>query len=233
MIDTINTEKSLSRIIIVIDTKKDAPARKRGRPRVLDRDVGLDVAARLFWEHGYEGTSIADLTKAMGITPPSLYATFGSKEELYKQALDQCIEREGKCRGEALQTEKTAYEAIVFYLHDVVQGITQPDKPHGCIVSTAVLQHSEENESVARDVAARREAAMQAIKMRFDRAVCEGELPADTDTDTLARFYMAVVQGMSAQAYDGACRERLKQLADVALSAWPGDPAYQKPKPEA
>nr|WP_276553733.1 TetR/AcrR family transcriptional regulator [Shinella kummerowiae] len=199
----------------------------------MDRDVGLDVAARLFWEHGYEGTSIADLTKAMGITPPSLYATFGSKEELYKQALDQCIEREGKCRGEALQTEKTAYEAIAFYLHDVVQGITQPDKPHGCIVSTAVLQHSEENESVARDVAARREAAMQAIKLRFDRAVCEGELPADTDTDTLARFYMAVVQGMSAQAYDGACRERLKQLADVALSAWPGDPAYRKPKPEA
>lgn len=233
MIDTINTEESLSRIIIVIDIKTDAPARKRGRPRVLDRDVGLDVASRLFWEHGYEGTSIADLTKAMGITPPSLYATFGSKEELYKQALDQCIEREGKCRGEALQTEKTAYEAIAFYLHDVVQGITQPDKPHGCIVSTAVLQHSEENESVARDVAARREAAMQAIKMRFDRAVCEGELPADTDTDTLARFYMAVVQGMSAQAYDGACRERLKQLADVALSAWPGDPAYQKPKPEA
>lgn len=217
----------------MIDTKTDAPARKRGRPRVLDRDVGLDVAARLFWEHGYEGTSIADLTKAMGITPPSLYATFGSKEELYKQALDQCIEREGKCRGEALQTEKTAYEAIAFYLHDVVQGITQPDKPHGCIVSTAVLQHSEENESVARDVAARREAAMQAIKMRFDRAVCEGELPADTDTDTLARFYMAVVQGMSAQAYDGAGRERLKQLADVALSAWPGDPAYRKPKPEA
>ncbi|MCT7665964.1 TetR/AcrR family transcriptional regulator [Shinella kummerowiae] len=217
----------------MIDIKTDAPARKRGRPRVLDRDVGLDVAARLFWEHGYEGTSIADLTKAMGITPPSLYATFGSKEELYKQALDQCIEREGKCRGEALQTEKTAYEAIAFYLHDVVQGITQPDKPHGCIVSTAVLQHSEENESVARDVAARREAAMQAIKLRFDRAVCEGELPADTDTDTLARFYMAVVQGMSAQAYDGACRERLKQLADVALSAWPGDPAYRKPKPEA
>lgn len=233
MIDTINTEKSLSRIIIVIDIKNDAPARKRGRPRVLDRDIGLDVAARLFWEHGYEGTSIADLTKAMGITPPSLYATFGSKEELYRQALDHCIEQESKCRGEALQTETTAYEAIAFYLHDVVRGITQPDKPRGCIVSTAVLQHSEENESVAQDVAARRDVAMQAIKTRFDRAVCEGELPTGADTEALARFYMAVVQGMSAQAYDGACRERLNQLADIALSAWPGDPAYRKQKPGA
>lgn len=217
----------------MIDTKYDAPARKRGRPRVLDRDVGLDVAARLFWEHGYEGTSIADLTKAMGITPPSLYATFGSKEELYRQALDHSIEREGKCRDEALQTETTAYEAIAFYLHDVAQGITQPDKPRGCMVSTAVLQHSEENEPIARDVAARREVAMLAIKTRFDRAVCEGELPPDTNTDALARFYMAVVQGMSAQAYDGTCRERLQQLADIALSAWPGGLAHRKPKPEA
>lgn len=213
------------------DIKKDAPARKRGRPRVLDRDVGLDVAARLFWEHGYEGTSIAELTKAMGVTPPSLYATFGSKEELYRQALDHTIERESKRRCEALQAEMTAYEAIAFYLYDVVQGISDPDKPRGCIVSTAVLQHSEENKSVARDVAARREVSIQTVKARFDRAVSEGELPADTDTDALARFYAAVVQGMAAQACDGACTERLKRLADIALSAWPGDPAYRKAKP--
>ncbi|TIV99138.1 MAG: TetR family transcriptional regulator, partial [Mesorhizobium sp.] len=95
------------------------PPKKRGRPRTLDRNVGLDVAARLFWEHGYEGTSIADLTAAMGVTPPSLYATFGSKEELYRQALDRATERESKARMDALRSDMSAYEALSFYLHDV------------------------------------------------------------------------------------------------------------------
>jgi TetR/AcrR family transcriptional regulator, copper-responsive repressor len=209
----------------------DKPARKRGRPRLLNRDVGLDVAARLFWERGYEGTSIADLTQAMGVTPPSLYATFGSKEELYRQALDHTIERESKCRSEALQGAMPVYDALAFYLYDVVQGITDPSKPRGCIISTAVLQHAEENESVAQAVAARRAASIQAMKARFDRAIDEGELPTDTDTDSLARFYTAVVQGMSAQACDGACTVTLKRLVDIALSAWPGNLAYRKAKP--
>jgi TetR/AcrR family transcriptional regulator, copper-responsive repressor len=220
-------------IFIGIDIEMNEPARKRGRPRVLDRDVGLEVAARLFWEHGYEGTSIADLTQAMGVTPPSLYAAFGSKEDLYRQALDHNIERETKRRSEALQGEMSAYDAIAFYLYDVAQDFTDPSKPRGCIVSTAVLQHSEENEPIARAVAARREASIQAIKTRFDRAISEGELSADTDTDSLARFYAAVVQGMSAQACDGACTATLKRLVDIALSAWPGNPAYRKAKLES
>ena len=189
---------------------------------MLDREAGLEIAARLFWQHGYEGTSIADLTQAMGIAPPSLYAAFGSKEELYRQALDHEIERQSKSRSEVLEGGMSAYDALAFYLRDVVQGITNPDRPRGCIVSTAVLQHAKENETVAEAVAARREASVQALKSRFMRAINEGELPADTDTDVLARFYAAVVQGMSAQACDGACTERLMQIVDVALSAWPG-----------
>lgn len=198
------------------------PARKRGRPRILDRDTGLEVAARLFWQHGYEGTSIAELTRAMGITPPSLYATFGSKEELYRQALDHNIKQESKLRSEALQGEMSAYDALSFYLYDVAQGVSDPSKPRGCIISTAVLQHAEENESVAREVAARRDMSIQCIKKRFDRAIDEEELPAGTDTEALARFYSAVVQGMSAQACDGACTETLKRMVDIALAAWPG-----------
>lgn len=200
----------------------ETPVRRRGRPRLLDRDVGLDIAARLFWERGYEGTSTADLTKAMGINPPTLYSMFGSKEELYRQALDFSIARENSRRSDILQSDLPLYEALRLYLYDIADGDTQPDKPRGCMVSTAVLQHAEENASVARLTATLREASMQALKTRFDRAVDEGELPAGTDTDTLARFYGAIIQGMSAQACDGACNALLKRLIDLALAAWPG-----------
>lgn len=196
--------------------------RKRGRPRVLNRETGLDVAANLFWERGYEGTSIADLTAAMGITPPSLYATFGSKEELFRMALNHSISQQNSQRLQLLDAKIPVYETLKLFLYDIAEGDTQPDKPRGCIVSTAVLQHSEENASVARTTAALREASMQVLKSRFDRAVREGELPEGTDTDTLARFYGAVIQGMSAQACDGACTTRLKALVDIALNAWPG-----------
>jgi TetR/AcrR family transcriptional regulator, copper-responsive repressor len=201
----------------------DEPTRKRGRPRVLDRDVGLDISARLFWERGYEGTSTADLTKAMGINPPTLYSMFGSKEELYRQALDFSIARENSRRLEILKSDLPLYEALRLYLYDIADGDTQPGKPPGCMVSTAVLQHAEENGSVARMTAALREGSVQNLKSRFDRAVDEGELPEQTDTDTLARFYGAVIQGMSAQACDGACNALLKRLIDVALTAWPGE----------
>lgn len=200
----------------------EKPVRKRGRPRALDHDVGLEIASRLFWERGYEGTSTADLTKAMGINPPTLYSMFGSKEELYRQALEFSVSRENRRRLEILQSSRPTYEALRLYLYDIADGDTQPDRPRGCMVATAVLQHAEENASVARMTAALREASMQTLKARFDRAVDEGELPVQTDTDTLARFYGAIVQGMSAQACDGACNTRLKRLIDVALTAWPG-----------
>jgi AcrR family transcriptional regulator len=198
------------------------PVRKRGRPPLLNRDLALDIASRLFWERGYEGTSTADLTKAMGINPPTLYSMFGSKEELYRQALNFSIARENSRRSEILQSSLPVYEALKLYLYDIADGDTQPDKPQGCMVSTAVLQHAEENASVARMTAALRETAIQTLKARFDRAVEEGALPAQTDTDTLARFYGAIVQGMSAQACDGACNALLKRLIDVAITAWPG-----------
>jgi TetR/AcrR family transcriptional regulator, copper-responsive repressor len=199
-----------------------AAARKRGRPRTLDRDAGLEVAARLFWERGYEGTSIADLTSAMGVTPPSLYAAYGSKEELYGQALDHVIARESKARMEALSGDMGAYDALAFYLRDTAASISRPNDPKGCIVSTAVLQHAIENGTVAKSVAARREAATVALRERFDRAVVDGELPTGSDTDSLARFFGAFTQGLSVQACDGACTDRLNRLVDIALSAWPG-----------
>jgi AcrR family transcriptional regulator len=189
---------------------------------VLDRQVGLEVAARLFRERGYEGASIADLTQAMGVTPPSLYAAFSSKEELFRQALDYYVAHESQRQFDALQADMPAFEALAFYLHDVAQRVSDPGKPRGCIVSTGLLHHAPESECVARALAARREASIQALKARLERARREGELPGDSDADALARFYAAVAQGMSAQACDGADTQTLNRLADVALSAWPG-----------
>lgn len=196
--------------------------RKRGRPRILDREKGLNIAAQLFWKHGYEGTSISDLTHAMNITAPSLYSTFGSKEELYQQAIDYHIDQDTQARLALLQKEDlSAYEAVKLYLYATADSMTNPDKPRGCMISTAVLQHAEENESVAQLVAVRRNNAIQLMKSRLNRAIQQNELASDTDTESLARFYLAVVQGMSAQACDGACNLRLKGLIDVALNAWP------------
>lgn len=195
---------------------------KRGRPRLLDKQAGLEIAARLFWEHGYEGTSIADLTKAMGIAPPSLYAAFGSKEQLYQLALEYNAQRENKHRLDMVNSDAPAYEALSFYLHDAAREFANPTKPRGCMVSTAALQHAKENGGIAQFVAARRTATTEIIKSRFDRAITEGELPDSTDTWALAHFYVAVVQGMSAQACDGLGSAALAQLADLALTAWPG-----------
>lgn len=201
--------------------------RKRGRPRILDRENGLAVAANLFWEHGYEGTSISQLTSAMKITAPSLYATFGSKEELYQQAIDYHVDQVGKRRLEVLQQAGlSAYDAVKFYLYDAADSMTDPNKPRGCMISTAVLQHLDKNETVAKNLTKRRDEVIYLMKSRLDRAIAERELPINTDTESLARFYLAIVQGMSAQACDGACNQKIKSLIDIALTAWPGE----KPK---
>jgi AcrR family transcriptional regulator len=201
--------------------KMDHPPRRRGRPRLLDREAGLETAAKLFWRHGYEGTSIADLTQAMGISPPSLYATFGSKENLYREAVAYASEQGGS-RLALLKGDASAYDGIAFYLHEVAREFANPALPPGCMVATAVLQHAQENEAAAGIAADQRAATARIIQDRLDRAVAEGELPEGADTFTLTRFYMAVMQGMSAQACDGTCAETLRRMADMALSVWPG-----------
>lgn len=204
--------------------------RRRGRPRSLDRETALGIAAQLFCKRGYEGTSIADLTQALGVTPPSIYAAFGSKEELFGQAVDFQIALEGKLRTEALLAKMPVFEALQFYLRDIATSITNPSKPRGCMVSNAALQHSEASEGVARALRIRREEAIQMLKNRFDRAVMEGELSADVDTRMLARFYGGtLVQGLSAQAFDSASTETLLAMIDLALSAWPGKSAGKEP----
>lgn len=199
------------------------PSRKPpGRPRGFDRDVALDRALELFWARGYEGTSVADLTEAMGVTPPSLYAAFGSKAELYGAALERYQERYGGCARAALAEEKTAKAAVSRLLHEAARNFADRGHPAGCMLSLGAVACAPEHQAIADAVAALRADMIDAIKRRLDRALAEGELAAGTDTAGLARFVGALLQGMAVQAHDGADEAALTSIADAALAAWPG-----------
>jgi AcrR family transcriptional regulator len=198
------------------------PARRgRGRPRGFDRHRALEQALLLFWERGYEGTSIADLTAAMGITPPSLYAAFGSKEQLYDEALALYGADPDSPNAGALAARPTAYAAVEWMLRAMAERFADRRHPAGCMVSTAVLACAPEHTPIAHKLARRRLAALDAVTERIARGVAAGELPPETDARRLARFYCAIIQGMSVQARDGANLAELLEIVETALSAWP------------
>ncbi|SKA35851.1 transcriptional regulator, TetR family [Enhydrobacter aerosaccus] len=195
--------------------------RPRGRPRLLDRQKALEAALQLFWRRGYEGTGIADLTAAMGTTPPSLYAAFGSKERLYAEALDLYSASYGSFLRRALEEEPSARRAIERILRDAVEVYAGGPDPRGCMLSVGALTCAPEHESVREDLARRRLATIERVKARLDRAVGEGELDSATDTEALASYYAAVIQGLSIQARDGIPRKVLEAIAEAALGTWP------------
>ena len=191
-----------------------------GRPRAFDRDKVLDQALHVFWERGYEGTSIADLTEAMGINPPSLYAAFGNKETLFREALDRYEARRDEIMAEAFAA-LTAREAMTRLLEGTADRLSDKDKPRGCLMVQGALCGGEECDAVKRDLASRRAAGEAMIRERLKRAKREGELPKDADPAALARFVSTVMQGMAVQASGGATRKELRAIADMALRSWP------------
>ncbi|WP_437486881.1 TetR/AcrR family transcriptional regulator [Sorangium sp. So ce1014] len=204
--------------------KNVTPRAARGRPRTFDRGVALEAALHVFWRHGYDTTSLAELTAAMKITPPSLYAAFGSKKELFLEAVALYVERYGASLARALCEEPTARAAVARVLVEFASIASAPDHPHGCLIvhgATNCTPDSAEVEAALRD---RRAASEGVLRQRIERGIAEGELPADTDAAALAKFYGAVIQGMSAQARDGASREELERIAQAALLAWPRRP---------
>jgi len=191
-----------------------------GRPRAFDRDQALDQALHVFWQNGYEGTSIADLTEAMGINPPSLYAAFGNKETLFREALDRYEARRDEIMAEAFAVP-TAREAMTRLLEGTADRLSDKGKPRGCLMVQGALCGGEECETVKRDLASRRAGGEALIRERLKRAKREGDLPDDADPAALARFVSAVLQGMSVQASGGATRKELRAIAEMALRAWP------------
>ncbi|PWI15647.1 TetR family transcriptional regulator [Streptomyces sp. Act143] len=197
-----------------------SPAPKpRGRPRSFDRATALEKAILAFWEHGYEATSVSDLTRVMGIGAPSLYAAFGDKRALFEEVVREYGVRYGSFGDRALAEEPTARAAVERMLREAASEYTAPGRPHGCLVIHAATNcSSAEVEGSLRD---RRNANIAAFESRIKADIAAGELPAGTDAAALARHAGAVIQGMSQQARDGASREELEALAEIAMAIWP------------
>lgn len=194
----------------------------RGRPRGFDRDEALKTAMVIFWEHGYQATTLSDLTTAMGIKPPSLYAAFDSKEELFRQAIRLYERTEAEAPRRALVETPTAREAVGALLRESAVRYTTPGKPTGCMVALSAATTSAEHAEVRAFTARCREATEDAILTRMEKGVAEGELSESADLPSAAKFYTTVLNGLAVQARDGVSRERLFAVADMAMVAWPG-----------
>jgi AcrR family transcriptional regulator len=193
---------------------------ERGRPRSFDRDAALTRAMEVFWAQGYEGASISDLTSAMGIASPSLYAAFGSKEALFREAVELYGAVEGPEIWNAVERAPTAREAAQGFLTATAEAFSRPGKPRGCMVVLSQLNATEASASVCNALRDRRLAGQCALESRFRQAVESGELPEQVDPIALAAFFVTVQQGMSVQARDGASEDALLKIARNAMAAW-------------
>ncbi|TKR30531.1 TetR/AcrR family transcriptional regulator [Luteimonas gilva] len=202
---------------------------ERGRPRSFDRDLALRQAMIVFWERGYEGASMEALTAAMGINRPSLYAAFGGKEALFREAVDLYERSEGGVSGRALTDVPTARGAVEAMLRGNVDAYADPRTPSGCMIILAANLASTDNEDVRDFLASRRDAAQAALAARLKRGIADGDLRKDADTAAIAGFYGTVLQGLSFQSRSGASRKALHRIVDSAMAAWDALAGASKP----
>jgi AcrR family transcriptional regulator len=193
----------------------------KGRPREFDVDDALAAALRVFWSKGYEGASLTDLTEAMGITRPSLYAAFGNKEALFRKALDLYEREKLAYVGEALAAP-TSRQVVERMLTGALEMQTSECEPRGCLRVISTMSCGAEAESVRADLIARRASSQQALIDRMQRAKDEGDLPPHTDVEGITNYLLAILQGMSVQAGSGASKSQLEELVRTSLAMWPG-----------
>ncbi len=200
---------------------KTAPeCRVVGRPRGFDCDVALDAAMRVFWKKGYEATSLSDLTAAMKIERPSLYAAFGNKEALYRKVLDHygCTAAQFAEEALKLPTARAVVEHLLMGNVDVMSGAKNPA---GCLMVQAAISGGDESEAIRKEIAGRQQGAEDALRRRLVRAKAEGDLPKDANPADLASYVFTVAHGMAVRAKSGATKAELRRVAEVALRAWP------------
>ncbi|QNE32334.1 TetR/AcrR family transcriptional regulator [Sphingomonas sp. NBWT7] len=192
----------------------------KGRPREFCTQMALAAALRVFWSKGYEGTSLADLTEAMGITKPSLYAAFGNKEALFHKALDLYEAEKLDYTREAL-LQPTARAVAEYYMRGALEAQTSTCDPKGCMGIINSVACGAEAESIRADVIARRASSQALLVERFEQARRDGDLPAHVDPAGLTSYLYALLQGMAIQAGSGASRADLERLIDTSMAVWP------------
>jgi AcrR family transcriptional regulator len=194
--------------------------RRPGRPREFDEDKALEAAMRVFWRDGYEGASLTNLTAAMGINRPSLYAAFGDKEGLFRRVVERYEKGPAAYVTDSLN-ERNARVAIERLLNAVVESTTCPENPRGCLLVHGELTAARGCETVRELLAQHRDAGERAVRSRLRRAQAEGELPAGVDAGDLARYIVTVMRGLSVEAASGATRAQLRRVVRTAMNAWP------------
>ncbi|GGK99215.1 TetR/AcrR family transcriptional regulator [Nocardia jinanensis] len=189
-----------------------------GRPRGFDRDSALRAAMHLFWEHGYEGVSVSELTTAMGIGARSLYTAFGSKEQLFREA----VALYGSVTPRPMDRERTAREAVEAMLRERVDANLDPATPLGCMVVLAATNVTPDNTHV-RDLLAEMRATDRAeLRARLERGIADGDMPAGADIESVASFYLTVLHGLAIRTRDGCSRADAQRVVDNAMNAWDG-----------
>ncbi len=191
-----------------------------GRPRAFDYDEALEKAMHVFWRKGYEGTSMPDLTTAMGMNRPSIYSSFGNKEELFRKALDRYLEQ-AMTHFRASLDKPTVREAVESFLMQSAGAFACKETPQGCMAVQGALACSDEAEAVKQEATRHREMIVDVLRERFARGLEDGDLPSGTNIDELARFYTTVLNGMSVQSVGDVCCDDLKAIARHALKVLP------------
>lgn len=192
----------------------------RGRPRNFDKAEALDIALKLFWQHGYEGTSVAMLAEAIGVNVPSLYAAFGNKESLFLRCIERYGELNGKMYHESFK-KKTAREVARSILEGEVELVTRRGTPDGCLMVQGALATSPESESIRKMMAGMRGMAEKWMVERFRHAIDDGDLPSDADPAALACYLMSLNSGLAVQAKSGVGKRQLLKVVDIAMRSWP------------